>query len=1422
MTKKLPNRVLLSVIALFFSLHAFSQLPAFNFSVTATDQTCLGNGVLNFTVSGLQTGAGVTYAVYLQPNTTTPVATVTNTTVPGLVAGNYTIVATQSLNGDTSTNTKNATINNLIIPLTYTLGFTQVKCGNDGTITATATSGYPSTYEILTGPVTKPPQASNTFTGLPAGLYGVRVTDTCGEAVVISITVTQALTAALAIGNPVFDNPKLPSCNLIQVSNFITLVGTAPIGATIFYPLTIQYTVFPPGGGTPIVVTLSNYMGGPLDPAVMNIPFYNNQQYTYNITVTNACGQVTTKNNMVINRKFDAYASVDSDGCTDNFFFFDAENYVGPININFTAFPAGFNASGLNVNHPNFPDFPALYGGLGAYPPNGSYTAIITDGCGRTDTVSFELMNPPPPQPMIGGDDAGCGDDGVINIHFNDVEVTNVVITAAPPAYSTGPFPIDVTAGVDEDGNFELTGVPAGTYTFLVTDECGNVQLVPVVVAGAVGGNTISIAQRPGCEPGYGSVKIVNGQKLTSFTIIAAPSAFTETLPYDGSANIYPTDGAFYMNSLPGGSYTVQVENGCGSLITQTFTVNGYTELQNNLVITPHCGSFDLNLQHTSNGNYVATFYLQKYYPLMGAWGNPQTGILYVEGGQANVINSIPLTNNFTTLSLPYTGQFRVIKTFFVYDNGSIANVRCTQILHTFDFDGGPVITDAYSFPCDTGLSDVAVIAEGVPPLTYGITTKEGQPFVLNNGQSNLFTGLESATYNFRVTDVCGNIRNILLDIDALDPITIQADGFCEGEDSKLYVQEFSFIDYKWYKEGAPGTVLSTSGTLDFPDYESLTDAGVYHLSVTSDNPLSCMNQELSFSLLINAEPDAGDDITTQFCNDGQSKDLRDFLADDIVATGDWEDLTGTGLLTNSLLTTAGLPEGTYSFRYTVSGLCSLADDAILTLDIKNVPPPPVISVNTPLCEGSDLQFSATAVAGAVYEWTGPNGFTSTEQAPILNDISVTAAGTYSLAVTVNGCTSSDATFSVLVNAAPKSGEDAVVPLCNEGNVVDLRDYLSGTFDTGGVWEDVDGAGALNGNDFATEGVAEGTYQFRYTVSNICNVTDEAIISIQLKDIPQAPALTAVAPVCEGADVQLSAETITNAVYQWSGPDGFTSAEQNPLIAAATTLANGDYSVNVTVNGCTSAMATVPVTINAFPQFTVEGNTVLCEGQASLLTVVPDNFDGASVSYQWYLEGSLLAETSGALPISQIGTYEVTVDNNACTSNREIAVTLNDNPFELVLDSGCVNYDYMLWVANIAEISGAAVTWTGPGNFIFTGPEANITNGPEGEYTATVTNDEGCTAIASITIDNTSCIIPKGVSPNGDGLNDSFDLSNLDVIELKIFNRYGLKVYEARDYLKEWHGQSEKGTLPTATYYYVITLSAGKQVTGWVYLQREE
>jgi gliding motility-associated-like protein len=100
--------------------------------------------------------------------------------------------------------------------------------------------------------------------------------------------------------------------------------------------------------------------------------------------------------------------------------------------------------------------------------------------------------------------------------------------------------------------------------------------------------------------------------------------------------------------------------------------------------------------------------------------------------------------------------------------------------------------------------------------------------------------------------------------------------------------------------------------------------------------------------------------------------------------------------------------------------------------------------------------------------------------------------------------------------------------------------------------------------------------------------------------------------------------------------------------------------------------------------------------------------------------------------------------------------------------------------------------------------------------------DGVCKVSKNIEVNSIYCDIPKGISPNGDTKNDSFDLTNFSVNKLEIFNRYGIKVYTKSGYKNEWDGTSDKGQeLPDGTYYYVVEFESGKSKTGWVYLNRE-
>ena len=89
-------------------------------------------------------------------------------------------------------------------------------------------------------------------------------------------------------------------------------------------------------------------------------------------------------------------------------------------------------------------------------------------------------------------------------------------------------------------------------------------------------------------------------------------------------------------------------------------------------------------------------------------------------------------------------------------------------------------------------------------------------------------------------------------------------------------------------------------------------------------------------------------------------------------------------------------------------------------------------------------------------------------------------------------------------------------------------------------------------------------------------------------------------------------------------------------------------------------------------------------------------------------------------------------------------------------------------------------------------------------------------------------VAPQFLSPNGDGLNDTWLLQNTaqyPELEVKIFNRWGNLVYEAEPYLNNWNGWSEKGSpegpLPAATYFYYIDTHKKSQqpLKGYIEIQ---
>lgn len=103
-------------------------------------------------------------------------------------------------------------------------------------------------------------------------------------------------------------------------------------------------------------------------------------------------------------------------------------------------------------------------------------------------------------------------------------------------------------------------------------------------------------------------------------------------------------------------------------------------------------------------------------------------------------------------------------------------------------------------------------------------------------------------------------------------------------------------------------------------------------------------------------------------------------------------------------------------------------------------------------------------------------------------------------------------------------------------------------------------------------------------------------------------------------------------------------------------------------------------------------------------------------------------------------------------------------------------------------------------------------------------------ATVLVFINDNPFFIPEAFSPNGDGINDKFEIKGIakyKTVQVEIFNRWGNIVYQSKNYGegagKEgfWDGNSKSGgPIPTGTYFYILRLDGKENINGSVYLDR--
>ena len=375
-------------------------------------------------------------------------------------------------------------------------------------------------------------------------------------------------------------------------------------------------------------------------------------------------------------------------------------------------------------------------------------------------------------------------------------------------------------------------------------------------------------------------------------------------------------------------------------------------------------------------------------------------------------------------------------------------------------------------------------------------------------------------------------------------------------------------------------------------------------------------------------------------------------------------------------------------------------------------------------CQGQG-PVTVTATGATSYSWTPSNGLSSTTVSnPLANPNSTT---TYTVTGTSNGCTGS-ASITVTVNPpASISATPANPSYCTGSNGVQIN--AAGGSGNNYIWTPATGLSNANIANPLASPASNTTYTVTGANSNGCS--GSATVSVAVHNPPALNITPSNPTICTGGSIQLFVSGANT--YSWSPSSGLNTTSGSVVTANPTGIGPHTYTVTGTdVYGCTNT-STVTVTATNSPAVTVSANIQppYCQGQTVILT---PSITGAS--YLW----TPTNQTTNSIGVSSTGTYSVAVTNpSGCTgtyTSAPLTVTINQNPTVPVIsvtpNPACAGQA----VSFSTSSPGPGYTWSGPNGFHYTVQNPPTINSvgilSTGNYTLTVTNTEGCSAVSNV------------------------------------------------------------------------------------------
>jgi hypothetical protein len=870
----------------------------------------------------------------------------------------------------------------------------------------------------------------------------------------------------------------------------------------------------------------------------------------------------------------------------------------------------------------------------------------------------------------------------------------------------------------------------------------------------------------------------VNYTKGTTPPVAQGPVSYTSN-----------ASGIILITGLTAGQYTAF-----------TVTLNGCTSAALNTVITlvdPSTPPAPLTATATPNpictGNTVQ----------FGATTNQVGTITWAWTGAQSFTASIQNPTRLITAT-NMAGAYQVTQT--------INNCTSPPATVTLTVNATPTFTlQASTNPTTCGGSNGTITITGLNNNTiYSVSYAKngtGQPatnFTSNGSGALTITGLGIGDYTNITVTLSGCTSAPLAGPITLSnpsspsaPTVSSNTPVCTGGTINLLTSAVSGATYAW-----TGPLVYNS-SLQNPTISNATTgmAGSYCLVVTVAN---CPSPQSCTPVVVNTTPAISSTSSTGPTTCGGSNGtitLNGLVANTAYSVSYTKNAAAQGPFTitsngSGSVVITGLTLGSYgNFTVGLLGCSSTPIAGPIVLNDPSNPATPTASSNTPVCSGNNINLSTPTVSGATYAWTGVSGnatFSSSTQNPTRTNATVAMGGSYCVAITVANCTSAPGCTNVVVNSTPTvassgftnptscAGNDGTIFLngLNANTIYSVR-YNQDGVPQGPFTIATNGAGVLT-----IPSLIQGNYTLIVVTLNGCQSSPIAgPLNIQDPTAPAAPTLSSNSPVCSGTgnSINLFANGNTGASYNWAGPLGYASTQQNPVIANATVAMAGSYCATQTVAGCESPSACTTVIVNATPVITssTSTNPITCGGTSGTIVL---NGLIANTAYTVNYLKTLVAQ--GPFSITTNGSGTLTITGLSAGSYTNVNVTLtgctsaNAGPFALADPSNpatpTVGSNSPVCSGNTINLTatgatGASYNWTGPLTYSSVSQNPSITSSTSamsGSYcaTQTVANCVSPQACTTVTVNQTpTTTIFSSANPTScGGTQGSITLSGLN------------------------------------------------------------